>query len=85
MNLVIDIGNTWIKTAVFKENILLFKDQFQSDQIVSRVLSTIEQYNIKHAIISHVAHLDEDIFLELKKMVNTIELNYSTKIQFKNL
>ncbi len=84
MNLVIDIGNTQIKTAVFEENILLFKDQFQSDQIVSKVLSTIEQYNIKHSIMSHVAHLDQDIFLELKKMVNPIELNYKTRLPFAN-
>ena len=85
MNLVIDIGNTQIKTAVFEENILIFKDQFESEQAVYRILSIAEQYNIKHAIMSHVAHLDQNIFFELKKIVNPIELNYKTKLPFKNM
>ena len=84
MNLVIDIGNTQVKTAVFDKNILIFKDQFQSDQIVSRVLSTLEQYKITHSIMSHVAHLDQDVFFELKKILNPIELNYKTRLPFKN-
>ena len=46
MNLVIDIGNTQIKTAVFEENILIFKDQFESEQLFTGVLSIAEQYNI---------------------------------------
>ena len=84
MNLVIDIGNTQIKTAVFEENILLYKDQFESDMMVSRIVSILEQYNIKHSIISHVAHLDQDVFLTLKKMINPIELSYKTKLPFSN-
>ena len=84
MNLVIDIGNTQIKVAVFEENILLFKDQFQSDSILPKVLSTLEQYDIKHAIMSHVAHLDQQIFVELKKMVNPIEMNHKTILPFTN-
>ena len=36
MNLVIDIGNTQIKVAVFEDTILLYKDQFPHDQIVSK-------------------------------------------------
>jgi len=84
MNLVIDIGNTQIKVAVFQETILIFKDQFSSDQLISRVLSISEQYNIKEGIISHVTNLDQTLLSELKKIVKLIELDYQTKLPFLN-
>jgi len=84
MNLVIDIGNTQIKVAVFQQTILIFKDQFHSDEIISRVLSVTEQYDIKKSIISHVTNLDQAVILELKKLVNLIELTYETKLPFNN-
>jgi len=84
MNLVIDIGNTQIKVAVFQQTILIFKDQFHSDEIISRVLSVAEQYDIKKSIISHVTNLDQAVILELKKLVNLIELTYETKLPFNN-
>lgn len=84
MNLVIDIGNTQIKVAVFQETILIFKDQFHSDQLISRVLSITEQYTIKKGIISHVTNLDQTLLSELKKIVNLIELDYLTKLPFSN-
>ncbi len=84
MNLVIDIGNTQIKVAVFQETILIFKDQFSSDQLISRVLSISEQYNIKEGVISHVTSLDQTLLSELKKIVQLIELDYQTKLPFVN-
>ena len=84
MNLVIDIGNTQIKVAVFQETILIFKDQFPSDKVISQVLSITEQYDIKKAIISHVSNLDRSVILELEKLVNLIELNHQTKLPFTN-
>jgi len=84
MNLVIDIGNTQIKVAVFQQTILIFKDQFLSDEVISRVLSITEQYTINRAIISHVTNLDRSVILELEKLVNLIELNHQTKLPFSN-
>ncbi len=84
MNLVIDIGNTQIKVAVFQQTILIFKDQFRSDEVISRVLSVTEQYDIKKAIISHVTSLDRAVIAELEKLVNLIELDHQTKLPFTN-
>ena len=84
MNLVIDIGNTQIKVAVFQQTMLIFKDQFHSDQFISRILSITEQYDIKEAIISHVTNLDRNLLSELKKVVPLIELDYQTKLPFSN-
>lgn len=85
MNLVIDIGNTQVKVAVFEQTILLFKDQFLQNQLFSGLLDLTEQYNIKNTIISHVAYLDQSILEKIKDLVgNLIELNHETKIPFFN-
>jgi len=47
MNLVIDIGNTQAKVAVFEQTILQFKDQFLQSELLSGLLDVTEQYNIK--------------------------------------
>ncbi|MGI9532188.1 type III pantothenate kinase [Lutimonas sp.] len=84
MNLVIDIGNTLIKVAVFEKEFLLFKDQFQQDTVLSGIRSITEQYEIKHGIISHVAALDSNIMNKIKDLVNLIVLNHDTRIPFSN-
>ena len=48
MNLVIDIGNTQAKVAVFEQTILQFKDQFLQSELLSGLLDLTEQYNIKN-------------------------------------
>ncbi len=84
MNLVIDIGNTFAKVAVFERDILLFKDQFQQDALLSGILSITEQYQIKYSIISHVTALDENILNDIRELVDLIELNQNTKLPFIN-
>jgi len=84
MNLVIDIGNTLVKVAVFDKTILLFKDNFQAENLVSGILDITEQYDIQGGIISHVAGLDNQVLSELKKWVDLIELNNGTSLPFVN-
>ncbi|MDN3641224.1 type III pantothenate kinase [Lutimonas halocynthiae] len=85
MNLVIDIGNTQVKVAVFEQTILLLKDQFQQNELISGLLDITEQYDIKNGIISHVAGLDQDMLEEIKSLVgNLTELNHETKVPFFN-
>jgi len=52
-NLAIDIGNTLIKAAVFKQTDLLYFEQAQ-DADVQMLLGLIEKYDIKRAIMSSV-------------------------------
>jgi type III pantothenate kinase len=57
-NLVIDIGNTLIKVAVFRQDELLQFEQYQTvDEKV--LLDLIGKYNIKRAIISSVRNETE--------------------------
>lgn len=84
MNLVIDIGNTLVKVAVFDKTILLFKDQFKQNELLSGILSITEQYQIKNSIISHVAALDQGILKKIKSLVDLKELNHKSALPFIN-
>ena len=84
MNLVIDIGNSQIKVAVFDETILIFKDNFKTETFLSGILDVTDQYNIEKGIISHVAQIDKQILVSLKEIVPLIELNHETKLPFYN-
>ncbi|MEL4457019.1 type III pantothenate kinase [Lutimonas vermicola] len=84
MNLVIDIGNSQIKVAVFDETILIFKDNFKTETFLSGILDVTDQYNVEKGIISHVAQIDKQILVSLKEIVPLIELNHETKLPFFN-
>ncbi|MCA0932784.1 type III pantothenate kinase [Lutimonas saemankumensis] len=84
MNLVIDIGNTQIKVAVFEDTILLYKDQFPKDQIISKIISIDEQYEIKRSIVSHVSSLDNEVWQDIEGLIKPLKLNYKTQLPFKN-
>lgn len=71
-NLVIDIGNTLIKVAVFRKDELLQAEQFQAADEMT-LLGLIEKYEIERAIISSVRN-------EMEAWRDAI----STKIEVKN-
>ncbi len=84
MNLVIDIGNTQIKVAVFDETILIFKDNFKTENFLSGIVDLVDQYTIEKGIISHVAELETGILAKINEIVPLIELNHQTKLPFFN-
>ena len=86
MNLIIDVGNTVIKLAVFKNNTLLHKELVEVLQLENRI-STIkgEFPKITHAIISSVAKLSDSDFLKIKNNFNLLILDATVKLPFKNL
>ena len=71
-NLVIDIGNTYTKVAVFKHDELIRFDQFVTVDI-NTINTIIEQHQIDKAIISSVKKENEDWRLTLEEK---IEVNY---------
>ena len=84
MNLVIDIGNTQIKTAVFKGNVLLEKFSFFKKHLFINLSKIIEKHPITHAILSSVDKIEETELLEIKKLFPILILNHTTKISFIN-
>ncbi|MDT0556275.1 type III pantothenate kinase [Patiriisocius hiemis] len=85
MNLIIDVGNTRVKVAVFKANKLEYKDISAKETFTNALVAIREQYpNIKKCIVSSVGNLNKKDLLFLKESYSVLELNHKTKIPFTN-
>lgn len=86
MNLIIDVGNTFIKFAVFQRNKLVAKKSFESKHFIKEFKKYVKDYkNFKQAIISSVGKLDSSYLDLVKVNTKTIILDYNTTLPFKNL
>lgn len=85
MNLVVDVGNTWIKFAVFEKNELVFHDAFKASDFLERVKLVFEEYpDIKNAIVSSVGDFDKKNMEVLALFCQVHVLSANSKIPFKN-
>jgi len=84
MNLVIDIGNTQIKTAVFKDNTLYNKEIYSKDDFFNSIENITKKYRIKHAILSNVGEIENLKMLEINKLFDVLVLNSKTRLPFIN-
>lgn len=85
VNLVIDVGNTHIKVALFKGDKLVLKEV--CDAVFCKdVLQELKQQHVtlKHAIISAVGKLNQELFSWIKTNFKTVVLDSKTTIPFKN-
>lgn len=85
VNLVIDIGNTLAKTAVFDGSNLVSFSSFEkiSPGILQELLS--KNPSVKQAILSSVTHHEKGINDFLKSNYRFIELSDETKLPLENL
>ncbi|MFT4612145.1 MAG: type III pantothenate kinase [Glaciecola sp.] len=86
MNLIIDVGNTFVKFAVFNKAKL--KDKFVGkitdfEIIIEDVLKTYPKIN--QAIVSSVGKLKTSHIEILKSEVKVLELSHKLKLPFENL
>ncbi|MFD0798809.1 type III pantothenate kinase [Maribacter chungangensis] len=85
MNLVVDIGNTYTKFAVFKKNELLFHEYFEASVFVEKVKSVFDSFpTINHAILASVGNLDEKAFEVLMLFCEVHVVSQNSKVPFKN-
>ena len=86
MNLIIDVGNSFVKLAVFKNNKIKYKNVVELNLILEEVKAIVKKHvTIKKAIISSVGRLkDSDVF-EIKYLFDLLILDSNTKLPFKNL
>lgn len=84
MNLVIDIGNTRVKTAVFKENTMLNNDSLNLVNFSDHVDKIIQKYPIKHVIISSVGDFKDEFIDFFDPSVKVCTLTRHTKIPVSN-
>lgn len=85
MNLIIDVGNTRIKMAVFQGDAVLEKEVVLNKIFLVKTKFFIDKYDCSHAIISSVGFLDAESIRELQKMVTLVVLSHDLIFPFKNL
>ncbi|MBT8245574.1 MAG: type III pantothenate kinase [Winogradskyella sp.] len=85
MNLIVDVGNTFVKFAVFEEDNLIWKDAFKLSQFRKEYKLIKKQFpKLKSIIVSSVGRLDDKDVNFLKKNLKVLELDWTTKVPFKN-
>ncbi len=86
MNLVVDVGNTRVKFAVFKADKLLYKKAVDLERFIEIIRTLKKEYpELKNAIISSVASISKVQIKCLKHNFRLLELTHLTKVPFYNL
>jgi len=84
MNLILDVGNTRIKTAVFDDSKMIHNESLTNDSFVSEAKKIVKKYKCTNAIISSVGSINKSQIDELRAEISLIELDYNTKVPFVN-
>ena len=86
MNLVIDVGNTLVKLAVFQLDEVVFKDGFEQDYFLKKILLIKKKYPlIKDVIVGSSGKLSEVQLKCLETNFSFTRLSNELKLPFKNL
>ena len=85
MNLVLDVGNSYIKMAVFDKNKLLQRAKLKTNINLASFLKTIKSLpEIMNVIVSSVSELNAYIHTYLNDNYKLIEFNNQLKFPFEN-
>jgi len=85
MNLIVDVGNTFVKFAVFDAGVLKDKIVVEIVNFNSVVFSVLKRYPaINRAILSSVGRLEASHIDTLKMEVDVIELSHDLRLPFTN-
>ena len=86
MNLIIDVGNSFVKLAVFKDGLIKHKVTVKLDSVLSEVKVLNKKYtSIESAIISSVGKLKKKDISAISEYLDLLELDFNTKLPFDNL
>ena len=80
MDLVIDIGNTRCKIAIFREDGELLFDTALPKLTVDDLMQLLEEHPVKYAILSSVADTYPEVEMLLQKTTHYIHFSHSTKL-----
>ena len=84
MNLIIDIGNTRAKLALFKDEELFHIEIVRHDEFLKSALMLIENHQVKKGIISSVVFFQKDEITKISEKIELLELSSELKLPFKN-
>ncbi len=85
MNLIVDVGNTRIKLAVFKQSKLEHLVVATKEEVVATVKALFKEFpELSKAIVSSVGSFPEDALLLLQDTVEVLQLTKDTSVPFVN-
>ncbi|TRO67090.1 type III pantothenate kinase [Christiangramia sabulilitoris] len=85
MNLVIDVGNTSVKTAVFQNNRLLEKQNFEKEKFSEKLEKIQRKYpGIDNSIVSSVSSGEKEMISTIIKVFPVMLLDHLSPVPFKN-
>ena len=84
MNLIIDIGNTRVKAAVFELDTIKEVYVFSKSEIVFELKKISNFFSISNSIVSSVSNISEKAQKEITDLLSPIFLNSEIKVPFKN-
>ncbi len=84
MNLIIDIGNTQIKCAVFQNNTLVLKRNFEFSTFISEIKKILDEFPIRYSISASVNHAEPSYIQFLNDHTNHLILDHTVELPFKN-
>ena len=86
MNLIIDVGNSFVKLAVFKDGKIKYKSIVEINLVMQEIKSINQKYAaINKAIVSSVGRLNNLAIDEISKHYDLLMLDSKTKLPFVNL
>ena len=86
MNLIVDIGNTSVKLAVFEKQTLTFLHRKKVNDLERSVLEILNRFpKIEQIFIASVAAFDSSHFSKIFSSYKLLFLNSKSKFPFKNL
>lgn len=86
MNLIIDVGNSLAKVAVFQRDEMPVKWTGDKNELSSNIQNIFSRYpQIEGVIISKVSEAEILLPVDLKKNANVIDLGSETALPFENL
>ena len=85
MNLIIDVGNTLVKFAIFEKDNLIWRESFKLSQFKKEYKLLKKKFpELKSAIVSSVGRLSDKQIDLIEADFNVLELNSNTKVPFVN-
>lgn len=85
MNIVVDIGNTFIKAAVFDEQQIVWQTKNKPIDFLKNLQAAIEDYsNIDNLLYSSSGQLNSEILQYFNEHFNVIKFNQDSPIPFNN-
>ncbi|SHJ42103.1 type III pantothenate kinase [Aquimarina spongiae] len=86
MNLIIDVGNTYIKIGVFDQSKIVAKKTIVQNDLDQEILDIHKKHPlIQQAIISSVSDLNPDTVKQIQGLYETLIVNHKIAMPFSNL